>query len=97
MMKHLECLDRHITQYEQAIEDQLEQHEVAIQEVSDYSQTVADSHSQVADQVNHLVTTVEKMKQSWDNWTEWTQMTKNNKKVKKLRLLLSKSQDRMSL
>ena len=30
MMKHLECLDRHITQYEQAIEDQLDQHEMAI-------------------------------------------------------------------
>ena len=43
MMKHLECLDRHITQYEQAIDDQLEQHEITIQEVSDYSQTVADS------------------------------------------------------
>ena len=72
MMKHLECLDRHITQYEQAIEDQLEQHEIAIQEVSDHSQTVADSHNQVADQVNHLLTTVDKMQQSWENWAEWT-------------------------
>ena len=72
MMKHLECLDRHITQYEQAIEDQLEQHEIAIQEVSDHSQTVADSHNQVADQVNHLLTTVDKIKQSWENWAEWT-------------------------
>ena len=41
MMKHLECLDRHITQYEQAIDDQLEQHEITIQEVSDHAQTVA--------------------------------------------------------
>ena len=72
MMKHLECLDRHITQYEQAIEDQLEQHEIAIQEVSDHSQTVADSHNQVADQVNNLLNTVEKMQQSWENWAEWT-------------------------
>ena len=72
MMKHLECLDRHITQYEQAIEDQLEQHEIAIQEVSDHSQTVADSHNQVADQVNHLLNTVDKMQQSWENWAEWT-------------------------
>ena len=72
MMKHLECLDRHITQYEQAIEDQLGQHEIAIQEVSDHSQTVADSHSQVVDQVNHLFTTVDKMQKSWENWAEWT-------------------------
>ena len=72
MMKHLECLDRHITQYEQAIEDQLEQHEIAIQEVSDHSQTVAHSHNQVADQVNHLFTTVDKMQKSWENWAEWT-------------------------
>ena len=72
MMKHLEYLDRHITQYEHAIEDQLEQHEIAIQEVSDHSQTVADSHNQVADQVNHLFTTVDKMQQSWENWAEWS-------------------------
>ena len=72
MMKHLECLDRHITQYEQAIEDQLEQHEIAIQEVSDHSQTIAHSHNQVADQVNHLLNTVDKMKKSWENWAEWT-------------------------
>ena len=30
LMKHLECLDRHITQYEQAVEDQFEQHEITI-------------------------------------------------------------------
>ena len=72
MMKHLECLDRHITQYEQAIEDQLEQHEMAIQEVSDHSQTVAHSHNQVTDQVNHLLITVDKMQQSWENWAELT-------------------------
>ena len=72
MMKHLECLDRHITQYQQAIEDQLEQHEIAIQEVSDHSQTVADSHNQVADEVNHLFMTVDKMQKSWENWAEWT-------------------------
>ena len=72
MMKHLECLDRHITQYEQAIEDQLEQHEIAIQGVSDHSQTIANSHNQVADQVNHLFDTVDKMQKSWENWAEWT-------------------------
>ena len=72
MMKHLECLDRHITQYEQSIEDQLEQHEIAIQEVSNYSQTVAHSHNQVADQVTHLFDTVDKMQKSWENWAEWT-------------------------
>ena len=72
MMKHLECLDRHITQYEQVIEDQLEQHEIAIQEVSNYSQTVAHSHNQVADQVTHLFDTVDKMQKSWENWAEWT-------------------------
>ena len=72
MMKHLECLDRHITQCEQAIEDQLEQHEIAIQEVSDHSQTVAHSHNQVADQVNHLFMTIDKMQKSWENWAEWT-------------------------
>ena len=72
MMKHLECLDRHITQYEQAIEDQLDQHEMAIQEVSDHSQTIAHSHNQVADQVNHLFTTMDKMQKSWENWAEWT-------------------------
>ena len=72
MMKHLECLDRHITQYEQAIEDQLDQHEMAIQEVSDHSRTVAHSHNQVADQVNQLFDTVDKMQKSWENWAEWT-------------------------
>ena len=72
MMKHLECLDRHITQYEQAVEDQFEQHEITIKEVSDYSLTVADSHNQVADQVNHLLKTVDKMQQSGENWAEWT-------------------------
>ena len=72
MMKHLECLDRHITQCEQAIEDQFEQHEIAIQGVSDHSQTIANSHNQVADQVNHLFDTVDKMQKSWENWAEWT-------------------------
>ena len=72
MMKHLECLDRHITQYEQAVEDQFEQHEITIKEVSDHSLTVAHSHNQVADQVNHLLKTVDKMQQSWENWAEWT-------------------------
>ena len=61
MMKHLECLDRHITQYEQAVEDQFDQHEIAIKEVSDHSLTVAGSHNQVADQVDHLLKTVDKM------------------------------------
>ena len=87
MMKHLECLDRHITQYEQAIEDQLDQHEMAIQEVSDRSQTVAHSHNQVADQVNHLFDTVDKMQKSWENWA------KNKRKVKRLRLQSGKSHD----
>ena len=72
MIMHLECLDRHITHYEQAVEDQLEQHEIAIQEVSDHSQTAAHSPSQMADQVDHLFNTVEKMQKSWDNWAEWT-------------------------
>ena len=45
---------------------------ITIQEVSDYSQTVVDSHNQVADQVNHLLKTVEKMQQSWENWADWT-------------------------
>ena len=72
MMKHLECLDRHITQYEQTIEDPLDQHEMAIQEVSDHSQAIAHSHNQVADQVNHLFTKMDKMQKSWENWAEWT-------------------------
>ena len=72
MMKHLECLDRHITQYEQAIEDQLDQHEMAIQEVSDHSQAIAHSHNQMADQVDHLSTQMDKMQRSWENWAEWT-------------------------
>ena len=72
MMKHLECLDRHITQYEQAVEDQFEEHEITIKEVRDHSVTVADSHNQMADQVDHLLKTVDKMQQSWENWAEWT-------------------------
>ena len=61
IMKHLECLDRHITQYEQAVEDQFEEHEITIKEVRDHSVTVADSHNQVADQVDDLLKTVDKM------------------------------------
>ena len=72
IMKHLECLDRHITQYEQAVEDQFEEHEITIKEVRDHSVTVADSHNQVADQVDDLLKTVDKMQRSWDNWAEWT-------------------------
>ena len=72
LMKHLECLDRHITQIEQVIEDQFDQQEATIKEVSDHSTTVAASHNQVADHVNYLLQTVDKMQQSWDNWAEWT-------------------------
>ena len=72
IMKHLECLDRHITQYEQAVEDQFEEHEITIKEVRDHSLTVADSHNQVADQVDDLLKTVDKMQRSRDNWAEWT-------------------------
>ena len=72
LMKHLECLDRHVTKFEQAVEEQLEQHEATIKEVSDHSITVALSHNQVTDHVNHLLNTVEKMQRSWDTWAEWT-------------------------
>ena len=72
IMKHLECLDRHITQYEQAVDDQFEEHEITIKEVRDHSLTVAESHNQVADEVNQLFQTVHKMQQSWENWNEWT-------------------------
>ena len=72
IMKHIECLDRHITQYEQVVEDQFEEHEITIKEVRDHSATVADSRNQVADQVDDLFKTVDKMQQSWENWAEWT-------------------------
>ena len=72
LMKHLECLDRHVTHFEQVIEDQFDQQEATIKEVSDHSTTVAASHNQVADHVNYLLQTVDKMQQSWDNWAEWT-------------------------
>ena len=71
LVKHLECLDRHISKFEQAVEEQLDHYEATIKEVSDHSITVASSHNQVADHVNHLCT-VRKMQQSWDNWAEWT-------------------------
>ena len=72
LMKHLECLDRHITQFEQDVEEQFDHHEATIREVSDHSVAVASSHNQVAEHVNHLLQTVEKLQQSWDNWAEWT-------------------------
>ena len=71
-MKHLECLDRQTTQHEQAAEDQFEEHEITIKEVRDHSLTTAESHNQVADEVNQLLETVDKMQQSWENWNEWT-------------------------
>ena len=70
-MKHLECLNRHITQFQQDVEEQFEHHDATIREVSDHSLTVASSHNQMAEQVSHLLQTVEKMQQSWDNWAEW--------------------------
>ena len=72
LMKHLECLDRHITQFEQGVEDQFQHHEASIKGVSDHSCTIAASHNEVADHVDYLLQKVDKMQQSWDNWTEWT-------------------------
>ena len=72
LMKHLECLDRHITQFEQGVEDQFQHHEASIKGVSDHSCTIATSHNEVADHVDYLLQTVDKMQQSWENWAEWT-------------------------
>ena len=71
-MGHLEHVNRHVANFEQTVEDQLEQHELAFKEVGDHSTTVALSHNQVTDHVNYLLDMVDKMKQSWDNWAEWT-------------------------
>ena len=51
----------------------LNKHEITIQEVSDYSQTVADSQNQVADQVNHLLKDGRKRCSNLGkNWADWT-------------------------
>ena len=71
-MKHLECLDRHITQFEQGVEDQFQHHEASIKGVSDHSCTIAASHNEVADHVDYLLQKVDKIQQSWENWAEWT-------------------------
>ena len=64
LMKHLECLDRHITEFEQGVEDQFQHHEASIKGVSDHSCTIATSHNEVADHVDYLLQTVDKMQRS---------------------------------
>ena len=92
LMKHLECLDRHITRFEHAVEEQLDHHEATIKEVSDHSITVALSHNQVTDHVNHLLSTVEKMQQSWDKWAEWTPVDQDKEEGQEAQLPIKKSQ-----
>ena len=75
-MKHLECLNRHITNFEQTVEEQLDHHDVTKKEVGEHSTTLALSHNKMTDHVNYLLSTVDKMKKSWDNWSEWTPIDK---------------------
>ena len=50
-----------------------EEHAITIKE-GEHSLTVANSHNQMADEVEHQLKTVEKMQQSWENWAEWTRV-----------------------
>ena len=91
-MKHLECLDRHITQFEQGVEDQFQHHEASIKGVSDHSCTIATSHNEVADHVDYLLQTVDKMQQSWENWAEWTPVDQDQEQGQEAQLPIRKSQ-----
>ena len=72
LMKHLECVDRHVTDLEQNIEERLDNHEVSMTGMTNHSSTLLTSHNQLTDHVNYLLRAVEKIKQSWNNWDEWT-------------------------
>ena len=66
------------------MEDRLIQHEGAINSMSDHSKVLIDSHNQVSDHVNHLLDTVERLRQSWDNWNEWTPIDQEEEEVTQL-------------